>query len=151
MDQLEWCRKQKSGITIVEPNQNMAEDYFIKADNSLSMASTSKTNDWKAIGLYYACYNSIYALLQKAGIKCEIHECSIALMNFFEFSESEINFIKELKGNRKNAQYYVDREFKVEDFNKVKDFILRCRERFHKADFRKIKNEIIKAVRPAGI
>jgi hypothetical protein len=31
MDQLEWCKKQKNGITIIEPNQNMAEDYFIKA------------------------------------------------------------------------------------------------------------------------
>jgi hypothetical protein len=151
MDQIEWCNKQKSGITVVEPNQNMAEDYFIKADNSLSMANTAKTNDWKAIGLYYACYDSLYALLQKAGVKCEIHECSIVLMGFFGFFESEINFVKELKGNRKNAQYYVDREFKVEDFNKVKDFILKCRELFHRADFKRIRTEIIQAVKPAGI
>jgi len=146
MDQLEWCRKQKSGIVIIEPNENVAEDYFVKADNSISMAIAAKTNDWKAIGLYYACYDALYALLQKAGIKCEIHECSIALMSFFRFSEPEINFIKDLKDNRKNAQYYIDRKFRVEDFNKVKDFVLRCREIFHNADFKKIRQEIIEAL-----
>jgi len=146
MDQLEWCKKQKSGIIIIEPNQNVAEDYFVRSDNAISMANTSKTNDWKAVGLYYACYNAIYALLQKTGLKCEIHECSIALMKFFGFSEMEIDFVKELKSNRKNAQYYVDREFKVEDFNKVKDFVLNCKEISHKADFKKIRQDIIKAL-----
>lgn len=147
MDQLEWCKRKKRGIVIIEPSENVAEDYFAKADNSLGMVSTAKSEDWKAVGLYYACYDALYALLQRAGIKCEIQECSIALMKFFGFSDMEINFIKDLKENRKNAQYYVDRKFRVENLNKVKDFVLRCKEIFRNADFKEIRQEIIKALK----
>lgn len=147
MDQIEWCKKQEKGIKITEPNELMAKDYFIKADNSLIMINTVPSKDWKAIGSYYACYNALYALLQKAGIKCEIHECSIALMKFFGFSNSDIDFIKELKTDRTNAQYYIDKEFKVGDLNKVKDFVLKCKKIFNEENFKEIRKKIIQIVK----
>jgi len=143
MVNIKWCAKLKNGIKLIEPNQNVAESYFLKADNAISNAITSKTEEWKAISAYYACYDAIYAMLQKVGIKCENHECSIALMEFLGFSSEEINFIKDLRDNRESAQYYVNKPFKVEDLNKVKDFVLKCREMFYKSDFNKIRDAII--------
>jgi len=88
----------------------------------------------------------LYALLQKAGIKSEIHECSIALMEFFDFSKEDIGFIKRLKDKRIDAQYYTRKISSVEE-SKVKDFVLKSKEIEHKADFSKIRIKIIEETR----
>ena len=147
MGQIEWCKRQKDGIRIIEPNEIIAKDYFIKANNALITATVTPSDDWKAIGAYYACYDAIYAILQKAGIKCEIHDCSIALMPFLGFSDAEVEFVKGLKDNRTNAQYYVNRKFRIEDLDKIKDFILKCNELFEKADLNKIRQDIVNATK----
>ncbi len=146
MEQLDWCKRQKKGIRLIEPNENVARDYFVKADNALIMASTVESGEWKATGAYYACYDALYALLQMAGVKCKIHDCSIALMRFFDFQNEDIEFVKGLKLNRINAQYYVGREFALGDTKMVKDFVLRCRKISKGADFGKIREKIEKEV-----
>ena len=35
------------------------------------------TKDWKISTAYYTIYFSLYALLMKIGVKCEIHSCTI--------------------------------------------------------------------------
>ena len=146
MDKIEWCYKQKFGIRIIEPNEHIAKDYFKKAEESLTVMQTTKINDWKIISAYYSCYYVLYALLQRIGIKCEIHECSIELMKFFNFKENEIEFIKKLKDKRIDSQYYTKKVNPVEE-NKIKDFILKCKEIEHKSDFKQIREKVLKEIK----
>ena len=75
---------------------------------------------------YYACYNSLYALLMKTGIKCEIHDCTLELMSFFGFNEEEKDFIKMLKKMRIDVQYYLKSAQGIEAI-KVKSFVMHCK------------------------
>ncbi len=80
-------------------------------------------------------YFSVYAILIKVGIKCEIHACTIELMkrtlNKY-FSNEEINFMKKSLSARIDAQYYTDREVKEElrtsMIENASKFHLKCRE-----------------------
>jgi uncharacterized protein (UPF0332 family) len=142
MDNLKWCAKQSKGIRLIEPNLLIANDYFKKADDSLVMISTTESKVWKCVGAYYACYEALYALLQKAGVKCEIHDCTIKLMPFFNFTEDEVSLIEFLKNQRINAQYYVDRDYSLAEIEKVKKFILSCKYKFDDLNFSEIRNKI---------
>lgn len=142
MNKIKWCRNQKSGIRITTPNENMCESYIQKSEDSLKVMNVSPSEDWKIITAYYACYDCLYALLQKTGIKCEIHDCTLALMKFFEFSKEEIELLSNLKRKRINVQYYNKKENLITE-NKVKSFILKCKELIHKSDFKEIRKKII--------
>jgi len=83
MDQIKWCLNQKKGIELVEPNDNLREAYLIKADEALETLRTSKIKDWQLITAYYAIYHSLYSLLMKIGVKCEIHSCTIEFAKRF--------------------------------------------------------------------
>lgn len=37
MADLEWCKKQGKGIKLIEPNDNLAEDYLKSAEETLSI------------------------------------------------------------------------------------------------------------------
>src|SRR3989344_6006062 len=78
------------------------------------------------IMVYYSCYSALYSILIKAGIKCEIHSCSIALMGMIGFDKEDIKFMEKLKDDRTNVQYYL-KEKELEDENKVKEFLLKCK------------------------
>ncbi len=145
MDKLKWCVKQTKGIRVIEPNDIIARDYIRKADGSLAMMVTSPSDEWKAVGAYYATYEALYGLLQKAGVKCEIHDCSLALMPFLHFSDDEINFVQFLKKQRIDAQYYVDKKYVVANENKVKKFVLKCKEKMETLNFDEVRREIMKA------
>ena len=72
MDKLNWCKKQKKGIKLIEPNNNLCSEYFEKAENALSAFKSLKGNtEWQISSAYYAMYFSLYALLMKIGIKCK--------------------------------------------------------------------------------
>lgn len=146
MDQIEWCCRQKKGIRIIEPNNNLAEDYAKKSNISLDEMANVKSGEWKIVAAYYACYDILYSLLQKAGIKCEIHECTIALMEFFGFDKNDIKFMKDLKQKRTDAQYYTA-AVGLPDEKKVKRFVLKCREMMQKADFDEIRERIIEKIK----
>ncbi len=70
---------------------------------------------------YYSMYYSLYAILMRLGIKCEIHSCTLefmklALSDFY--SEQDIKTIKKAFNLRNIAQYYIDKiiEKKESDF-----------------------------------
>lgn len=108
MNKLEWCRKKKKGIKIVEPNSNLAEKHIEKAENSLKTMEAAPTQDWKISAAYYTCYHGVYALLQKTGITSKIHSCTIEMMKFYDFTKSEQKLIRGLKDKREKAQYHVN-------------------------------------------
>lgn len=115
-EHIKWCFKQKSGIKIIEPNDNLCEAYLKKANDSLtSMKANIKVNikDWAIIAAYYARYNAIYAILMKCGIKSEIHSCTIALVKYLfqnELGTEMFNVLQTSKQQRIDVQYYTNKE-----------------------------------------
>lgn len=124
-DKISWCLKQKKGIKLIELKPHLSRSYLKEADETLENVFSTK-GKWKVITAYYTCYNAFYALLMKCGIKCEIHDCSIELMNLFDFKKSEIDYVKKLKKNRIENQYYL-KNILLEDENDVKRFVLKCK------------------------
>lgn len=127
-DKICWCFKQKKGIKLIDINLDIVESYIKKSEESLIMIEVSTTS-WKYICSYYACYDILYALLQRYGIKCEIHDCSIELLKLFsEFDKNDFDFLTNLKKNRIYAQYYVNKTHDILEINKIKKFVLRVKE-----------------------
>ena len=111
-EKIKWCLKQKRGIKIVEPSDNLCKIYLEKAREALKAAiinSRYSINSWAISASYYAKYFSIYALLSKIGIKSEIHDCTIELFSFLfkdKVDEGLIKDIKRSKESRIEFQYY---------------------------------------------
>jgi uncharacterized protein (UPF0332 family) len=137
MNKIKWCLEQNKGIELVEPNDNLSSAYLKDANDSL-MAMKINKGTWKIVTAYYACYNAFYSVLMKSGIKCEIHDCTIELMNLFDFSDEEISFLKNLKKLRIDVQYYL-KDVKEIVSELVSHFVHKCQELSDKLDFDKIK------------
>jgi len=137
---LDWCLKQKNGIELIEPNDNLSQAYFNDADDSVKAMLINK-GKWQVVTAYYSCYNALYALLMKAGIKCEIHDCTIKLMETLNFNKDKINFMILLKKERIEVQYYL-KVAKEVDVNLVKDFVVLCKQLA-----RELKEKEVKKVR----
>lgn len=131
-DKLEWCFDH--GIKLITPNNNLADEYFSNAEETLLVANLSKnsgSNMWLATHKYYVEYLAAYAILMKIGIKSEIHSCTIQIIRFLEddgvvdFGFSKI--LDEDKELRIDNQYYL-KDIPV-DFNSVKlaELLLRVR------------------------
>jgi uncharacterized protein (UPF0332 family) len=56
--------------------------------------------------LYYSEYYALYSFLSGIGVKCENHECSIAIAAYL-VGENVVSKINTAKQNRINAQYYL--------------------------------------------
>ncbi|MFH1827678.1 MAG: HEPN domain-containing protein [Nanoarchaeota archaeon] len=114
-EKIRWCMKQKKGIELVEPNVNLCTAYLKKVENSLkSMKLNYKSGimEWAVDAAYYARYQSIYALLQRCGIKSEIHDCSLSLFRFLfkdNFDEEMFEQIEKAKEQRVDLTYYTNR------------------------------------------
>lgn len=112
---LGWCGKQKKGIKLVLPNDNICRAYLKKAKSSLQSMNLNYGAgiiDWAVDAAYYARYQSIYALFQKVGIKCEIHDCTIKAFRILFadiFNNSFFDDIENAKEQRINMTYYTDR------------------------------------------
>ncbi|MFO8016827.1 MAG: hypothetical protein R6U32_07030, partial [Candidatus Woesearchaeota archaeon] len=124
MDKIRWCIEQKKGISLVEPNERTASEYIKEAETDLGDLGKSSLK-WKNIVGYYACYNALYAVLQKTGLKSEIHDCTIALMDTLGLGKHK-GFMSSLKKNRIDVQYYLQKPEPVDE-KKVTDFVLECR------------------------
>jgi uncharacterized protein (UPF0332 family) len=127
-----WCLKQSKGIRLVKPSENLVRAYLEKSRNALkSMEVNAKAGiaEWAVSASYYAKYFSVYALLSKIGVKCEIHDCTIALFKylFSDIVSSEIvQELRRSKEDRIEMQYYT-REIKVnldEMIKQAKNFVL---------------------------
>ena len=142
-DKIKWCLKQVKGIKLIELKPHLSESYIKEADETLENVFSAK-GKWKLITAYYACYNAFYALLMKCGIRCEIHDCSLNLMELFGFDTDKIELLKKLKGDRIQAQYYL-KNIVLEDELNIKKFILRCKTLLNDLNsekIEKIKEEI---------
>jgi len=114
---LSWCFKLKDGLKIVEPNDRLSTSYLTQAKSSLLRAEKNlNDNDflWATVTIYYAEYYALYSFLQKIGIKCENHTCSILVVSLL-LGNNKTKTINEHKDKRIDAQYYmkVDQEIKI--------------------------------------
>ena len=115
--QLKWCFKLKDGLRIVEPNERLAKSYIEESKSSLERAEKNfKDKDflWTTVVIYYAEYYALYSFLQRIGVKCENHTCSILATSCI-LGEEKTKIINQHKGKRIDAQYYM----KIEKENEV--------------------------------
>lgn len=112
-----WCLKQKRGIRIIDPNENLVKEYLRKATSSLNTMNAAlqiNETEWIMTTAYYARYFALYALLMKMGVKSEIHDCSITVARLLAregiLTENLVNDISQAKEMRVDVQYYVTRE-----------------------------------------
>ena len=83
MESLGWCKKQKRGIKLVDFNLDVAKGYLKMAGDSIGTMNWEKDENlvFSVSAGYYCIYCSIYSIMQKIGVKCEIHSCSILFVN----------------------------------------------------------------------
>ena len=108
-NKIKWCFRLKDGLSITEPNENLAKSYLEEAKSSLGRAQKNfADNDllWATVVIYYAEYYALYSFLQKIGVKCENHYCSI-LAAAFILGENKVRIINDHKDKRIDAQYYM--------------------------------------------
>jgi len=125
---LAWCFRIKDGLKIVEPNERLSKSYLEQSKSSLLRAEkdlNEKDYLWSTVAIYYAEYYALYSFLQRIGIKCENHACSILTVSLL-LGENKTKTINEHKGKRIDAQYYikVDQEDKIKMMlNEAKIFV----------------------------
>ena len=148
MDKIKWCAGKKDGLTLIEPNSNLAGAYIHKAEEALESMRVNIIKDWRISTAYYTIYFSLYAVLTKIGIKCEIHSCTIEFAKKFikdYFKESELDFTEDSLKARIDSQYYIDRTVTDEQYHKMlqksPEFLVRCKSILIKLNEKKI-NEI---------
>ncbi len=145
MDKIRWCIKKNEGLSLIEPNSNLADAYIKKAEEALESMRVNIIKDWKISTAYYTIYFSLYALLTKIGIKCEIHSCTIEFAKKFlkdYFEEGELDFAEDSLKARIDSQYYVDRTVPNEQYNKMMQrapkFLIKCKSNLIKLNEKKI-------------
>lgn len=123
---------QSKGIRIVNPSDNLLRAYLRKARNamkSMEVNAEAGITEWAVSASYYAEYFAVYALLQKIGVKCEIHDCTIALFEYLFGDSVPRKIIQELqqsKEYRVEFQYYTQ-EIEVninQMIDETKNFVL---------------------------
>lgn len=122
IDKIKWCFKLKDGLRIVEVSDRLSASYIQEAKSSLERAQKNFDDGdllWATVVVYYAEYYSLYVFLQKIGLKCENHFCSILTAGFL-LGEEKIKAINDHKKKRVDAQYYmrVGKEQEVEEMLK---------------------------------
>lgn len=92
-------------------------------------------------------YDAVYAVLQRIGVKSEIHDCTFAFMDAFlseYFTKQEIKFIEKSHDARNNTKYYVNREvpnaFADEMLKKAHEVRAKCKEIIEGLTEKKIMN-----------
>jgi uncharacterized protein (UPF0332 family) len=141
MTKLAWCLKEKKGIELIEPNENLSNQYLKEAKQTLLRVQENK-DKWDIIMGYYACYNALYSLLMKAGIKCEIHDCTIELIKLIDgFDNADYLFLSDLKELRTQVQYYLKEEV-LKDVSKIKGFVMKCGESREQLDVNKLRGRV---------
>lgn len=151
-NKIDWCLKIKNGLRIVEPNSRLSKSYLKQSKASLLRANKNfedKDLLWTTITIYYSEYYALYSFLQKIGIKCENHQCSIIVADYLLNTE-KINIIREHKNKRIDAQYYIsiDQEDKIKDMlNEAQNFISYFDELVSNISEEKIKNYRTKIIK----
>ncbi|MCK4670241.1 MAG: hypothetical protein KAT43_03480 [Nanoarchaeota archaeon] len=130
---LNWCKKQKKGIKLTEPNENLCKEYIINAEETLSILQDlkGKSNMWLATTKYYCEYFTVYALLMRLGIKSEIHDCTIELCKLLEKEDllpknTHIKLEKDKQLRIDNQYYLKNIEVKL-NFSELTEFVLQVK------------------------
>ena len=86
-DDYSFCFKKAGGLKLISPNERLVGVYKKKSRSALNILESAKEkqeDEWMLDTFYYAKYFMAYALFMKAGIKSEIHDCTIfALKSLF--------------------------------------------------------------------
>jgi len=134
MDKIAWCKKKKGGLTLTEPSPNISAAYIKKAEEALESMSLLKDRDWRISTAYYAMYFSLYSVLMRIGVKCEIHSCTISFAKNFlteYLTDEDIEMLEESLKARIDAQYYVDRAVEDGQYKAMTDnapgFLVKCK------------------------
>jgi uncharacterized protein (UPF0332 family) len=103
---------QKKGIRLVKPSDDVVRAYIEKAQNalkSMDVNANAGITEWAISAAYYARYFSVYALLSRIGVKCEIHDCTVALFEYLfgaTVSKEMVEDLRLSKQDRVEYQYY---------------------------------------------
>ena len=130
MATIKWCKNQKRGIKLIEPNDNLFEEYIQTAEETLDILKSikGKSKVWLATTKYYCEYFSIYSLLMKIGIKCEIHDCTISICQLLEemkiVPQGYTNILESDKELRIDNQYYLKNRDVPLDYGMVVTFVM---------------------------
>lgn len=145
-NKLSWCARVKNGITLTDPNPDLAFAYLMKAEDALEAMHSVASRDWKLSAGYYSLYFSLYAVLMKAGIKSENHVCTIEIMQHVlgeYFTREECELLEQARHARVESQYYTSSEIPAafEDAlaKEVPRFLVKCRGISDRLDTRKIQ------------
>lgn len=120
-DSIKWCASLKDGLRFLEPDIALAKSYLGLANSSLKKAERDLNEGdllWATVVLYYAEYYALYSFLQRIGIKCENHFCSILAAGKL-LGEEMVKTINEHKKKRIDAQYYM----KTVDRRKIEEML----------------------------
>lgn len=153
MDKIKWCISKKGGIELIEPSKNLADGYILKAEESLEIMQKARdSRDWSVSTSYYCMYFSLYSILMKIGVKCEIHACTMEFMKRFlpsYFTPAECRFMSDSLQARVDTQYYIDRKvrdkFVQEMLETTPKFLVKCKEilaRIKESEINAIRKQI---------
>ena len=147
MVSINWCLKQKDGLELIEPNSNIADSYIKMAEESIIVLQSVKNSTlWTAVTSYYIFYYSLYSLMMRLGVKCEIHSCSLEFMKQClteQFGQGDIEMINKAMRARIDLQYYADRPVDAETIGQVsrycKIFFIKTKDIISKTTEERIK------------
>lgn len=121
-------------MRLVEPNNELAEEYFKNAEETLrvtNLIKNSGSNMWLATQKYYTEYLAAYSILMKIGIKSEIHSCTIEVIKLLEREKFiGFNFSKILEDDKElriDNQYYLKNRPVDFDSKTIGDLLLKIR------------------------
>src|SRR4030043_1766922 len=82
MVSIKWCCKQKEGIKLINPSENLSISYIKMGENALGTMNRERNYNlaFSISACYYSMYYSLYSVLMKLGVKCEIHSCTLEFM-----------------------------------------------------------------------
>ena len=111
----------KDGLRLARPDEALAKSFLNEAKSSLKRAEKDLEDGdllWSTVVIYYSDYYALYSFLQRIGIKCENHFCSILTAERL-LGVQKVKTINEHKGKRISAQYYM----RTESEQKVRDML----------------------------
>lgn len=159
MVNITWCCNQKDGIKLVESNDNLARAYSQMAEDAIGTMNREKDKNltFGISACYYSMYYSLYSIMMKIGIKCEIHSCSLEFMKQFlleYYSQEDLKLIKKSFDLRGMAQYYPSKIIKKDEsdfiISQASIFLNKSKEilsKINQKDIEKIRGELSKAVK----
>ena len=145
--------REEGRLEFVEPSDEICKSYLSKSGDCLKSATLLMENRLfeNSVSMsYYAMYNSLTALLFKAGIKCENHSGSIILLKRL-FDEIKLfQKISTAKEERIDKQDYVESEDNIkltekstkELLEQAEDFVMKM-----KIKIKQLNNATIKDLR----